>query len=82
MPVELTSRERARLKARAHALGPIVRVGNAGVTPALAEVGRALATHELIKVRIDHADRDERVAIGEAIAAAPIRRRSTASARS
>ena len=83
MPVELTSRERARLKARAHALGPIVRVGNAGVTPALlAEVGRALATHELIKVRIDHADRDERVAIGEAIAAAPMRRRSTVSARS
>jgi putative YhbY family RNA-binding protein len=66
----LTSLERARLKARAHALEPIVRIGHAGVTPALlAEVDRALAAHELIKVRIDTADRDERAAIGEAVCA-------------
>lgn len=71
MPVDLTSRERAHLKARAHALEPIVRIGHAGTTPGvIAEVDRALAAHELIKVRIDAADRDARVAAGQAVATA------------
>ena len=48
-----TTRERAALKARAHALEPVVRVGHAGVTDAMvAEVDRALEAHELIKVKI------------------------------
>ena len=43
MPVSLTPRERAHLKARAHALEPKVMVGHGGVTPAvIAEVDRAL----------------------------------------
>ena len=50
MPVALTSRERASLKGRAHALEPIVQVGHAGVTDAVvAETDRALTAHELIK---------------------------------
>ena len=70
VPISLTSSERAHLKARAHALEPVVRIGQAGVTDGVvAEVERALTAHELIKVRIDDADRDQRVAAGEAICA-------------
>lgn len=64
----LTARERARLKARAHALEPIVQVGHSGITDAVvAELERALTAHELIKVRINGTDRDERQATAEAI---------------
>jgi RNA-binding protein len=79
MASTLSSGERARLKARAHALEPVVRIGHAGVTPeVVAEVERALSAHELIKVSIAAADRDERVALGNALAervdAAPVHR--------
>ncbi len=71
MPVSLTPRERAHLKARAHALEPKVMVGHGGVTPAvIAEVDRALTAHELIKVKILGDDREAREEICEAIAAA------------
>jgi RNA-binding protein len=70
MPDALTARERAHLKARAHALEPVVHTGNAGVTDALiAEVDRALTAHELIKVKIGGDDRAARVAAGDAICA-------------
>ena len=68
MPTALNNRERAHLKARAHALEPVVHAGSAGVTDALvAEVDRALTAHELIKVKIAVDDRDARVAAGEEI---------------
>lgn len=71
MPTPLTARERAHLKARAHALEPVALVGHAGVTAdVVAEVAGALAAHELIKVRIGGADRAEREALGDALAAA------------
>src|SRR5687768_1375470 len=61
MPVTLTPRERQKLKARAHALEPVVQVGQAGVTDQVAkELDRALAAHELIKVKVTAADRDAR----------------------
>lgn len=70
MPVSLTPRERAKLKARAHALEPVVQLGHAGVTDrVVAEVDRALTAHELIKVRIGGDDRDARVASGDELAA-------------
>jgi putative YhbY family RNA-binding protein len=70
MPFALTARERARLKARAHALEPVVQVGHAGLTETVvAELERALAAHELVKVRIGGADRDARAALAEAICA-------------
>jgi RNA-binding protein len=70
MTKPLTSRERAALKARAHALEPRVQVGAAGITGQLiAEVDRALAAHELIKVRIASDDRADRIAGGDQIAA-------------
>lgn len=61
MATELTSAQRQALKGRAHALDPVVLIGAPGLTPAvLAEVHRALASHELIKIRIMGADRLER----------------------
>jgi RNA-binding protein len=70
MATALTNRERAHLKARAHALEPVLHVGNAGVTGALVtEVDRALTAHELIKVRVGTDDRASRVAIGDEICA-------------
>lgn len=64
MPVTLTARERSSLKARAHALEPVVHVGHGGVTEAVvAEIDRALTAHELIKVRAGAADREGREAI-------------------
>lgn len=70
MPVSLTSRERAHLKGRAHALEPVVLVGHAGVTDSIvAEINRALLAHELIKVRVDAPDRAARAALCETICA-------------
>ncbi|MEO8682558.1 MAG: ribosome assembly RNA-binding protein YhbY [Vicinamibacterales bacterium] len=70
MPVVLTPRERATLKARAHALEPFVRVGNAGLTDKVAaEIDKALKAHELLKVRVEGTDREAREALCDAIAA-------------
>jgi RNA-binding protein len=62
----LTPRERAHLKARAHALEPRVQVGQGGLTASvIAEIDRALTAHELVKVRILGDDRERREAIGD-----------------
>ena len=51
-------------------MAPVVVVGHAGVTPAVvAETERALTAHELIKVRVDTADRGARTALGDQLAA-------------
>jgi RNA-binding protein len=68
MAATLTPRERAHLKARAHALEPVVQTGSSGITDRLvAEVDRALTAHELIKVKVAIDDREERVAVGDEI---------------
>jgi RNA-binding protein len=70
MASPLTSKERAHLKARAHALEPFVQTGGAGITDAVVkEVDRALTAHELLKVRIGTDDRAERVALGDELCA-------------
>lgn len=70
MAIQLTAKERSRLKARAHALEPNVSVGHAGATQAvITEVDRALKKHELIKVKVQLDDREERKQIGDDIAA-------------
>ena len=83
MPVSLTPRQRAGLKARAHALEPRVQVGQAGLSDAVVkEIDRALTAHELIKVKI-LADRDAREEIADAdVARAPMQRSCRASAKS
>ena len=56
-----TSVQRKALRARAHALHPILQLGEKGLTDAVvAEIDRALAHHELIKVRAAPLNRDER----------------------
>jgi RNA-binding protein len=69
MPLSLRPRQRALLKARAHALEPVVHVGQAGASDAVvAEVDRALTAHALIKVRLA-GDRDERDAVAATLSA-------------
>ena len=59
----LSPAERKALKARAHALNPIIQLGEKGLTEAvIAEIGRALDAHELIKVRAGSMERDAREA--------------------
>lgn len=59
--------EKKALKAKAHALNPVVMIGQAGLTPAVInEIGVALDAHELIKVKI-RAERNERKTISEQI---------------
>ena len=68
MPIVLTPRERAHLKARAHALEPRVQVGQGGLTASVvAEIDRALTAHELVKVKILGDDRERREAVGDEI---------------
>ncbi|HVS15132.1 MAG TPA: ribosome assembly RNA-binding protein YhbY [Thermoanaerobaculia bacterium] len=56
----LSATQRKALRGQAHPLQPVVRVGRAGLTDTTcSEVERALAHHELIKIKIA-AERDER----------------------
>jgi RNA-binding protein len=67
----LTGKQRQFLRGLAHALEPIVRVGRAGASPSvIEETRRSLASHELIKVRIDNDDSSQRKALAEELAKA------------
>lgn len=60
----LNSAQRKALKAQAHHLKPIIIVGSKGLTEAVvAETDVALLAHELIKVKINGHEREERVQI-------------------
>src|SRR5687767_8978175 len=57
----LSSKRRSELRAEAHKLSPIVRIGDKGLTElVIAEIDRSLKAHELIKVRAAGGDRDSR----------------------
>lgn len=59
--MELTSRQRTRLRALAHARKPVVSTGQRGLTPAVVnEIEQALGHHELVKVRLNAPDRETR----------------------
>lgn len=67
--MSLTSKQRSHLKALAHHLEPVVRVGRSGATDAVSgEVDRTIDAHELIKMRIEVEDSSERRAIAADIA--------------
>ena len=71
MPLTLSSRQRSLLKARAHALEPLVTVGAAGASArVVAEVDRSLTAHGLIKLKLAGADRDAREQLTEALCSA------------
>jgi RNA-binding protein len=58
---KITTKFKQELKAKAHALRPIVLIGNNGFTENVKmEIDRGLKDHELIKIRISRVDRDER----------------------
>jgi RNA-binding protein len=63
----VNSLDKKTLKAKAHALKPVILIGQSGLTPAvLAEIENALQFHELIKIKI-RAERDERKLISDKI---------------
>ncbi|SFE37876.1 ribosome assembly RNA-binding protein YhbY [Nitrosomonas sp. Nm166] len=64
----LTIAHRRELKARAHALHPVVMIGKTGLSVnVIEELDRGLASHELIKVKAQIDDRIARNALFEEI---------------
>jgi len=60
--------ERRVLKARAHALNPVVIISGAGLSEGVvAEIDRCLKAHELIKIRVFSDDRLQRETLLEGI---------------
>ncbi|WP_338759213.1 ribosome assembly RNA-binding protein YhbY [Massilia sp. METH4] len=66
--LNLTPAERSALRAEAHALKPIVLIGEAGLTEAvMKEIELGLDSHGLIKVRVFGDDREARIEMYETI---------------
>ena len=66
--LKLTPVERSALRAEAHALKPVVIIGEAGLTPSvIKEISASLDSHGLIKVRVFGDDREMRTEIYENI---------------
>ena len=62
----LSTKDKRALRARAHHLNPVVSIGAAGLSDAvLAELDRALDSHELVKLRVAADDRVQRKALVE-----------------
>ena len=60
----LSSDRRSALRARAHALNPVVMISEAGLSPGVvAEIERSLKSHELIKIRVFGIERLARAAL-------------------
>lgn len=75
--LEISSAERRSLRARAHAIHPVVSISQNGLSDAvLKEIDVSLKHHELIKIRVFNDDRAERDAwladICEKLGAAPV----------
>jgi RNA-binding protein len=59
-----TDKQLRFLRGRAHGLKPVIQIGNPGLSAGvLAETRRALADHELIKLRLPAGDRAARDAL-------------------
>src|SRR5450631_2269974 len=62
--MQLSDKQLRFLRGRAHALKPVIQIGQHGLSAGvLGETRRALADHELIKLRIQAADRAARDAL-------------------
>ena len=67
----LTPKQRQFLKGLAHPLSPVVRIGRGGASEAVVEeTKKSLFAHELIKVRIEAEDSDDRRELAQKLAAA------------
>lgn len=65
----LTNQQKKKLKAHAHGLKPVVRLGQSGLTDnVLDEIELAIEHHELIKVKVSADDRDDKKLIIQKIA--------------
>lgn len=65
----LNNKQNRFLRAQAHSLKPVVLVGSAGLTDnVINEIHQTLDDHELIKVRINADDRDDKKAMVDMIA--------------
>ena len=68
--MKLTDQQKRHLRGLGHVLKPVVILGNAGLTEnVMAEIDQALTHHELIKIRVNAADRESRAALIETICA-------------
>jgi len=62
--MSLSEKHRRALRTRGHALKPVVSVGNAGLSQSvMREIDLSLTHHELMKVKISGADREQRAEI-------------------
>lgn len=66
--LKLSSTERSELRSQAHALNPVVIVGESGLTPGvIKEIDANLNAHGLIKVRVFGDDREARLQIRDTV---------------
>ena len=68
---ELTPAQRRDLRARAHHLNPVVTIAGNGLAPTvIAEIERSLQAHELIKIKVQGAEREQRDTLMQELCAA------------
>ncbi len=66
--MKISSAQKQSLRAKAHVLKPIIIIGSHGLTAAVqAEINNALEAHELLKIRVNALDRDDRKSMTEEI---------------
>ena len=75
--LDITAVERRALRARAHALNPVVAISQNGLSDSvMQEISGSLSSHELIKIRVFSDDREVReqylATICEQLGAAPV----------
>jgi RNA-binding protein len=64
----LNKQQKKHLKTLAHTLKPVVIIGTKGLSESvLSEIDQALTHHELLKIRVNAADREDRQAMIERI---------------
>jgi RNA-binding protein len=64
----ISQQKKLQLRGQAHALKPVVLLGQHGYTPAVAaEINQALTDHELIKIKLPSDDRQWRIETAQAI---------------
>jgi len=67
---QFSNQQIRELKSRAHSLKPVVRIGQHGLSEAvLTELDIALSHHELLKVKLAAADREQRNTLIEQLVA-------------
>lgn len=68
--MQLSDAQKRHLRGLAHHLKPVVMVGQQGLRDAVhEEIDRALDAHELVKIRVGAADREERYGLIDEIVA-------------